>query len=210
MKKTLLLLTSLFLIFACQTKETDNTQNQNVLKEFRATLADMEVKSVALPSSGKINWEKGDQVLVDNGSDVAIFTYNTSRGVFVTERDDFALADSYTAVFPASAYIEGSAAGSPKVTVSAEQKLYPNYVKDLTMVAKAGKDAVFAFQNLFSIVKVEFPAEKLESTNEGDLAKVEFTAANATNANSAYQGNFIKFHCIRRDRTTRNTGVMSI
>ena len=53
------------------------------------------------------------------------------------------------------------------------------------MVAKAGKDAVFAFQNLFSIVKVEFPAEKLESTNEGDLAKVEFTAANATVAGNA-------------------------
>ena len=185
MKKTLLLLTTLFLIFACQTKETDNTQNQNVLKEIRATLADMEVKSIALPGSGKINWEKGDQVLVDNGSDVAVFTYNTSRGVFVTERDDFALAESYTAVFPASAYVEGSEAGSPKVAVSAEQKLYPNYVKDLTMVAKAGKDAVFAFQNLFSIVRVEFPAEKLESTNEGDLAQIEFTSANAIVAGNA-------------------------
>lgn len=184
MKKTLLLLTSLLLIFSCQNEEA-GISNQNILKEIRATIADLELKSIALPSSGKINWEKGDQVLVDNGSDVAVFTYNTSRGVFVTERNDFALADSYTAVFPASAYVEGSSAGSPKVTVAADQKLYPNYVKDLTMVAKAGKDAEFAFQNLFSIVKVEFPAEKLESANSGEIEKIEFTSANAIVAGKA-------------------------
>ena len=180
-------------MFSCQTKDSD-MENKNILKEFRATVADMTVKSVAMPGSGKINWEKGDQVLVDNGKDVAVFTYNTSRGVFVTERNDFALADSYTAIFPASAYAAGSVAGSPKVTVSAEQDLYPNYVKDLTMVAKAGSDAVFAFQNLFSIVKIEFPADKLVSGNEGDIAKVEFTSKNAVVAgNAAVSGGSLAF-----------------
>lgn len=171
-------------MFSCQTKESD-MENKNILKEFRATVADLTVKSTAMPGSGKINWEKGDQVLVDNGKDVAVFTYNTSRGVFVTERNDFALADSYTAVFPASAYVAGSPMGSPKVTVPAEQNLYPNYVKDLAMVAKAGSNAEFTFQNLFSIVKIEFPADKLVSGNEGEIAKVEFTSNNAAVAGTA-------------------------
>lgn len=171
-------------MFSCQTKDSD-MENKNILKEFRANVADMTVKSVAMPGSGKINWEKGDQVLVDNGKDVAVFTYNTSRGVFVTERNDFALADSYTAIFPASAYAAGSAAGNPKVTVASEQNLYPNYVKDITMVAKAGSDAVFTFQNLFSIVKIEFPTDKLAMGNEGDIAKVEFTSKNAAVAGNA-------------------------
>ena len=171
-------------MFSCQTKESE-MENKNILKEFRANVADMTVKSVAMPGSGKINWEKGDQVLVDNGKDVAVFTYNTSRGVFVTERNDFALADSYTAIFPASAYAAGSAAGKPMVTVASEQDLYPNYVKNLTMVAKAGSDAVFTFQNLFSIVKIEFPTDKLALGNEGDITKVEFTSKNAAVAGNA-------------------------
>ena len=171
-------------MLSCQKNESD-MENTNILKEFRATVADMTVKSVALPSVGKINWEKGDQVLVDNGIDVAVFTYNISRGVFVTERNDFALADSYTAIFPASAYAASSAVGNPKVTVSPEQSLYPNYIKDLTMVAKAGRDAVFAFQNLFSVVKIEFPADKLVSGNEGDISKIEFTSKNAVVAGNA-------------------------
>ena len=41
---------------------------------------------------------------------------------------------------------------------------------------KAGKDAVFIFQNLLSIVKIEFPTDKLNSANERDINKIEFTA----------------------------------
>lgn len=173
-------------MFGCKPEEQQEAQKKaDVLTEIRATVADLELKSIAMPETGRFSWEKRDQIIVDNGSDIAIFTYNTSRGVFVTERDDFALADSYTAVFPASAYVEGSAAGSPKVTVAAEQTVYPNYVKDLTMVAKAGKDAEFVFQNLFSVVRIEFPADKLTSSNEGDIIKIDFTSASAAVAGIA-------------------------
>ena len=190
MRKTLIFLSSLLLLFACKPMETENATkqeetNSNSLKEFRATLSDLDLKSIATPGNGKISWEKGDQVLVDNGSDVAIFTYNTSRGVFVTEREDFALAEAYTAIFPAAAYAEGSQAGSPEVIISAEQKIYPNYIKDLVMVGKADKDAVFTFQNLLSIVKIEFPTNKLNSANERDINKIEFTAKEAIVAGNA-------------------------
>ena len=190
MRKTILLLSALILFFACKTEESENinksnTTSDNCLKEFRATLSNMELKSIALPSNGKVSWEKGDQVVVDNGTDVAIFTYNTSRGVFVTERNDFSLAESYTAVFPAAAFLEESEKGNPMISISAEQKIYPNYIKDLAMVAKAGSNAEFAFQNLFSVVKIEFPADKLNSANEKDLAKIEFTATNANVAGNA-------------------------
>ena len=80
-------------------------QKAATLTEFCATVADMELKSIVMPETGKFCWEKGDQVMVDNGSDVARFTYNSSRGVFFFFFDDFALAESYTAVLPASAYV---------------------------------------------------------------------------------------------------------
>ena len=145
MRKILLLLSALSLFFACKTEEPENTSkpnttNENYLKEFRATLSNMELKSIALPSNGKVSWEKGDQVLVDNGTDVAIFTYNSSRGVFVTERNDFELAEAYTAVFPAAAFLEESEKGNPMISISAEQKIYSNYIKDLAMVVKGKVD----------------------------------------------------------------------
>ena len=186
LKSTFLLSVAFLLTIGCKPEDQQEIkQKAATLTEFCATVADMELKSIVMPETGKFCWEKGDQVMVDNGSDVAIFTYNSSRGVFVTERDDFALAESYTAVFPASAYVEGSAAGSPKVAVAAEQTVYPDYVKDLTMVAKAGKDAEFVFQNLFSVVRIEFPADKLTSSNEGDIVKVDFTSESAAAAGIA-------------------------
>ena len=53
------------------------------------------------------------------------------------------------------------------------------------MVGKAGMDAVFTFQNLLSIVKIEFPTNKLNSANERDINKIEFTAKEAIVAGNA-------------------------
>jgi len=190
MRKTLILLSLLTCLSACKTEEPASITKPDItrddfLKEFRATLTDMEVKSVTFPSNGKTSWEKGDQVLVDNGNDTAVFTYNASRGVFVTERDDFASAEAYTAVFPATAFLEKSENGNPMISIPCEQKLYPNYIKDLVMAGKAGRDAEFAFQNLFSVVKIEFPADKVSPAYGKNLKKVEFSATDAIVAGNA-------------------------
>ena len=95
LKSTFLLSAAFLLTIACKPEDQQEVkQKAAVLTEFRASVADMELKSIVMPETGKFCWEKGDQVMVDNGSDVAIFTYNSSRGVFVTERNDFALAES--------------------------------------------------------------------------------------------------------------------
>ena len=168
----------------------DNTTNDaNILKEFRAVFPDMTVKSISNPDSGKSSWEKGDKILVDNGSDIAVFEYNTSRGVFVTERDDFAIAESYNAVYPASSYIEESEIGSPMINISASPHLTQNYIRNLEMVATAGKDAEFVFHNPFAVVKIEFPSDKLPSTNSGEVVKLEFNAAGSAVAGTAVVAN---------------------
>mgnify|MGYP006967438695 FL=1 len=97
MKRFFLLISVLLLACSCQQEK--DIQNENIMKEFRATLSDLEVKSITMPGSGKASWEKGDEVLVDNGSELALFVYNSSRDVFVTERDDFESASSYKAIF---------------------------------------------------------------------------------------------------------------
>ena len=177
MKRFFLLISVLLLACSCQQEK--DIQNENILKEFRAALSDLEVKSITMPGSGKTSWEKGDEVLVDNGSELALFVYNSSRDVFVTERDDFESASSYKAIFPASACLEDSGSGDIRISVPAEQKLYPNYIKDLVMVAEAEADSVFCFQSLFSVVRLDFPADRLPQGSETDLTKVEFTSAQA-------------------------------
>ena len=149
------------MVLGCQKEEKEGIQSENILKEFRAEIISLETKSLAFPASGKIVWEKGDRVIVDNGNQRAEFVYNSSRDVFVTESNDFALADSYKAVFPASAYSSASPAGNPQIIVPESQKLYPGYVKDLPMTGSADKDAVFSFQTACAPVMVDFPADRL-------------------------------------------------
>lgn len=180
MKRYFIILTAILMVLGCQKEEKEGIQSENILKEFRAEIISLETKSLAFPASGKIVWEKGDRVIVDNGSQRAEFVYNSSRDVFVTESNDFALADSYKAVFPASAYSSASPAGNPQIIIPESQKLYPGYVKDLPMTGSAGKDAVFSFQTACAPVMVDFPADRLPDTHEKELSTVVFSSGDKT------------------------------
>ena len=151
---------------ACEkAPEEGKDLNANILTEFRAEIADLSVKSLVDPSTGKTSWQKGDEVLVDNGKTRAKFVYNSTRDVFVTTATDFALADSYTAWFPSDA-----AEGFPS-----QVSVRPGYVKNAPLKATAGKDAVFRFQHSCAVATVEFPADMIVSGKEKDIASIAFT-----------------------------------
>jgi hypothetical protein len=179
MKRYLYILTLALLAIGCE-KSPESGENANVLKEFRAEIISLQTKSVALPGAGKVLWEKGDEVLVDNGKQTAVFVYNSSRGVFVTASDDFALAQSYKAVYPASAYSSASALGNPQINIPAEQQLTPGYVKDLPMTGAAGAEAVFSFLTACAPVQIDFPEDKLPDAQDRSLSKIVFRSADKT------------------------------
>lgn len=176
MKKYLFGFAVLLLAAGCKESPVE-TIRTDVLKEFDAPQISLETKAAIIPEGGKFVWEKGDGVIVDNGSETALFTYNSSRGVFVTERDDFSLADNYKAIFPASAYSASSAPGEPEAEIGQDMEVYPGFLKNLPMRGSAGKDARFTFTPLFAPVRVDFPQDRIPGGNPGDVSKVLFTSS---------------------------------
>lgn len=166
MKKYILTVPLLILVSGC-VKENKETVRTDILKEFKAEIVRLETKSLVTPSGAKVVWEAGDEVLVDNGKATATFTYNSSRGVFATSADDFELADSYKAVYPASAY-----SSQDGTVFSDRQKIYPGYVRDLVMTASAGSDAMFRFTTVTAPVLVDFPQERLPDSNDRSVSRI--------------------------------------
>ena len=179
MKRHLYIFTIALLAIGCQ-KGLEGGENADVLKEFRAEIITLQTRSAAIPEAGKVLWEKGDEVLVDNGRQTAVFVYNSSRGVFVTASNDFAIAESYKAVYPASAYSAASAPGNPQIIIPAKQKLYPGYVKDLPMTGAAGAEAIFSFQTACAPVQIDFPEDKLPDAQDRTLSEIVFSSADKT------------------------------
>ena len=175
MKRYLLTIPALILAAGCA--KVTPEEAPETLKEIRAEVPSFGTKATLGISGGKMCWESGDEILVDNGIETAVFVYNTSRGVFVTRRDDFAKADSYKAIFPASLYSEDSPAGDPQLVIGPNQKLYPGYIRDIPMKAPAGSDALFKFAAVCAPVRIDFPSDRLADNNNGMIDKLVFKSA---------------------------------
>ena len=104
MKKFYFALLAATLIFSACSKgqETGGDDTSKYVLEIGATIEKLTVKSVADPESGKIRFEAGDRILLDNGSENAVYVWNSTRSVFVPDADAVQVADAYKAVFPAS------------------------------------------------------------------------------------------------------------
>lgn len=167
---------ALLLASACTEEPAAPPQQKNILKEFKAPAISLGTKSATLPDAGKMVWEKGDRIVVGNGSSTAIFTYNASRDVFITESDDFCTADSYKAIFPDSALSPDSTPGSPLPDIPSRMKLYPGYLKNLPLTGTADKDAEFVFTTIYAPLRIDFPVDRLPEGNSGKLSRVLFLA----------------------------------
>ena len=166
MKRAFFFLLAAFLVVtACEkTKENNGKEDASSLVEFKAVVADIDTRALFDPETGKTSWQKGDEILVDNGQSRAVYVYNTSRDVFVAKESALALADSYSAWFPV-----GSEAGLPSTV-----DVYPGYVKNAPLTAKAGKDAVFNFTHSCAIAAVEFPSDMIAYGKEKDVREIDF------------------------------------
>lgn len=176
--KTLIILAAAFLSVICCKKDDTQRPGQegiDALKEFRAEIEAIQTKSILRPANGKTHWEAGDKVLVSNGKDQAVFVYNISRDIFVTDRKDFKTAESYTAVYPA-----GSASftdGVFTMTLPQTTSLDPGYISSAPMAAESDSRAIFRFSHLCSVLEIRFPSGKLPADNTGEIESITVNAS---------------------------------
>lgn len=137
MKKFYFALLAATLIFSACSKgqETGGDDTSKYVLEIGATIEKLTVKSVADPESGKIRFEAGDRILLDNGSENAVYVWNSTRSVFVPDADAVQVADAYKAVFPASK-ATGSTPGNLVIDAPVSIDLSGNYIKDLPLRAE--------------------------------------------------------------------------
>ena len=140
MKRFLYSVLAASLLFAACDGEQKNGGESSVslVNEIGARIENLTVKSVADPESGKIRFEAGDRILLDNGSENAVYVWNSSRGVFVAESSAIKVAEAYKAAFPA-AKASGSTPGHIVLDAPESMDLEGNYIKDLPLMAESSE-----------------------------------------------------------------------
>lgn len=146
---TAIVLAALLLFAACN-KETPKVSEANTLKEIGARIEQFTVKSIANPTSGKIRFEEGDAILLDNGSALSTYVWNASINAFVPATTALQASDSYKAAFPASA-ARTSTPGKLVIDAPASVNLEGAYLKDLPMLAEY-KDKMLVFSACADVI----------------------------------------------------------
>ena len=127
------------MLTACgkEQKKTGDGSSQ-YLAEIGARIENLTVKSIADAESGRIRFEAGDRILLDNGSENAVYVWNSTRALFVPEESGVKKADVYKAAFPASR-ATASIPGSIKLDAPASMDLDGLYIEDLPLLGESSE-----------------------------------------------------------------------
>ena len=145
-----LFLAALLLAAACDKEDNNQGSASTPLSEIGARIERFTVKSVADPASGKIRFEEGDAILLDNGSALATYIWNAGRGVFVPESAPVEASGNYTAGFPVKA-TSGSTPGNLVVNAPKSINAEGYYLEDIPLKASL-EDGILVFRTLSDIV----------------------------------------------------------
>ena len=165
MKRNILALLGLAALVCACAKDLEEITPENGEKTITYFTAGSEnayeCKATVNTSTGAVQWEDGDNILVSNGSTNAVFTYNGETSRFECE-EGLPATGSYSAWYPAEDIesVEGS---------SAVMTLPNSHIYDAQMIRKAPMSAVsnsnnLNFKNLCAILKIQVNgAHKLSS-----------------------------------------------
>ena len=165
MKRNILALLGLAALVCACAKDLEEITPENGDKTITYFTADSEnayeCKATVNTSTGAVQWEDGDNILVSNGSTSAVYTYNAETSRFESE-EGLPATGSYSAWYPAEDVesVEGS---------SAVMTLPNSHIYDAQMIRKAPMSAVsnsnnLNFKNLCAILKIQVNgAHKLSS-----------------------------------------------
>ena len=143
MKRIIYSVLAVTLLLAACVKEQKSDEGSYV-NEIGARIENFSLKSIADPDSGKIRFEAGDRILLDNGSETAEYVWNSTREVFVADGKALEVADTYRAAYPASK-ASGSTPGNLVIDSPKSIDLNGAYIKDLPLIADYS-DGILVFK----------------------------------------------------------------
>ncbi len=171
MKRNIFALLSLAALVCSCAKEMEETtlggSNETITYFTAESENSYESKATVNTSTGAVQWENGDKILVSNGSVQVVFTYNADTQRFEC-KEGIPAATSYSAWYPAESVTTVS--GSTATMTLPNTQIY-----DAQMIRKAPMSAVsntnnLNFKNLCAILKVQV-------NGEHTLSSVVFNAA---------------------------------
>ena len=169
MKKILFMVAAVALaMVSCNKEEINNNEIQEApVSDIVFEAETPMTKTIIGEADGNgirpVSWVVGDRITI-NGSEFKASELKDNKAIFVTENLDFTTAESYDAIYPATAGNSLSA-----VTIAAEQD--GTFANASISVAQSETQSL-SFKNVASLLKFQVPASASEVTIEStsDLA----------------------------------------
>lgn len=152
------------LFAACNKEGKSGTDDSLFLSEIGARIENFTLKSVADPDGGKIRFEDGDRILLDNGKQNAVYVWNVSREAFVPENSAIKSAEIYTAAFPAE-LATGSTPGNLVLDAPKSINLDGYYIEDLPMMASS-EDDILVFRAYSDVIGTKAHVQEGSGTRQ--------------------------------------------
>lgn len=169
MKKILFMVAAVaFAMVSCNKEEITNNEIQeapvsDIVFEAETPMTKTTIGEADENGLRPVSWEVGDRITI-NGSEFKASELKDNKAIFVTENLDFTTAESYDAIYPATAGNSLSA-----VTIAAEQD--GTFANASISVAQSETQSL-SFKNVAAMLKFQVPASASEVTIEStsDLA----------------------------------------
>lgn len=169
MKKILFMVAAVaFAMVSCNKEEITNNEIQeapvsDIVFEAETPMTKTTIGEADANGIRPVSWVVGDRITI-NGSEFKASELKDNKAIFVTENLDFTTAESYDAIYPATAGKSLSA-----VTIAAEQD--GTFANASISVAQSETQSL-SFKNVASMLKFQVPASASEVTIEStsDLA----------------------------------------
>jgi len=194
MKKFNCLFTAILILLSAASCGKDGFGGR--ISEFIPYVEDFSVKS-AITSEGAYIFEQGDEMLVTNGKDQAVFSYDAESGKFRTS-SPIVNNGSLQAVFPASAASVSD--GRIIVNLPSRTQVYEDIVPDFPLYLWKIRDNVFKFKSFCGVAKLSLTGSGL-ALYDAALSKVGFVSTDNPCCGKVAVGSDGTFEFIEQEQT---------
>lgn len=163
----------LFVFSACS-NEDESWNEKQFLQSFVAGFEDNAASRTSLVNGGKVHWVAGDQIVLFNKNQKAIYTASSGGAQVVfqkTEGDDLDADGTYTAVYPASAFNMDDKSITVKTAQTAQANGFDGDAAICKAVVTPTNWSEVSFHNVCALLKFS-----VASSMASNVGKLKLTA----------------------------------